>query len=208
VRALESEAALGATESPRSTTKASTGANRRSRRICGKKNKARFNVPQEPRNANERPVAEPLSAEPVAFAALKSAAVRGWLSFVAALSLLGCAGGADDREPNSAVDAGLERAEETRACLADAGIDVSGSPRESTDADAPDVELSGRIDGTQAFIAFYADVARAERFESTLKHNARRSDGLVDRLDAVTIVWAGRPSATARSQLSDCVAQQ
>ena len=91
-----------------------------------------------------------------------------------------------------------------RDCVRRAGIPtVAGRPGPG-DEDAPDLELVLSA-GAPAFVALYADPGRARENAPSIRRNARRFHGSVDRLGRVTIVWVKPPSATLSAAVHDCV---
>ena len=120
-----------------------------------------------------------------------------WTPFlVAGVVSLSCGG---DQVPVSA--------EETRTCLKDAEFNVQGPvPREPDDLDAPDQTLvvtsSGR--GTGAYIGWYDDEARADRYAPEITEQAKNFKGSVDRHGRLTIIWLRGEDTDEAGQIRDC----
>jgi hypothetical protein len=91
------------------------------------------------------------------------------------------------------------------ACVDGAGLPVAPLRPARGDADAPDLELSPSGRGPRAFVALYADPGRARENAPGIRRNARRFDGVVDRLGRVTIVWVDPPEAGLRERVRSCV---
>jgi hypothetical protein len=93
-----------------------------------------------------------------------------------------------------------------KGCLDAVGVPTVAVRPERGDEDAPDLELSPGGEGPKAFFAFYADPARAREKAPSIRRNARRFGGVVERLGRVTIVWVKPPDPLVRAQAHDCVA--
>jgi hypothetical protein len=92
-----------------------------------------------------------------------------------------------------------------KGCLQDAGIPATALRPMLDEEAAPDLEL--RLDpGPAAFVALYADPRRAKENAPSIRRNARRFHGSVDRLGRVTIVWVKPPNAALRATVHGCVA--
>jgi hypothetical protein len=95
-----------------------------------------------------------------------------------------------------------------RACLTAKGLRVSGGPVVPPDPHSPrspDGELIvGDVAGG-AFIAFYKDPRKAQRFEPEVVRNAKRFGGEVERRGAVTVLWIRRPASDLRNTVKACV---
>jgi hypothetical protein len=89
-------------------------------------------------------------------------------------------------------------------CLTERGLRVVGGPTLPADSQTPDGELVVRSIHP-AFIAFYTDVAKADRLNSRVVRNARAFHGQVEKRDAVTIVWAVPPAGGLRRTVEGCV---
>jgi hypothetical protein len=98
--------------------------------------------------------------------------------------------------------------EDARRCLSQAGLHVVGGEPSRGDTDAPDAELiandvrGGRV---MVFIAYYDDEGRAERLEPSLRRNARRFDGFVERHGTVTLLWVRGELSPIAGRVRDCV---
>ena len=92
------------------------------------------------------------------------------------------------------------------ACFDAAGVPVTPIRPESGEEDAPDLELSPSGNGAFAFVAFYADPARARENAPMIRRNARRFHGIVERLGRVTIIWVKPPDPLVRKRAHGCVA--
>jgi hypothetical protein len=92
------------------------------------------------------------------------------------------------------------------ACFDAAGVPVIPVRPGPGDDDAPDLELSPSGIGARAFVAFYADPARARENARSIRRNARRFKGVVERLGRVTIVWVEPPDPFVRERARACVA--
>jgi hypothetical protein len=109
----------------------------------------------------------------------------------------GCGGG-DDRPSR----------EDARRCLSQARFHVVGGEPSRDDRDAPDAELiandvrGGRV---MVFIAYYDDEDRAERLEPSLRRNARRFDGSVERHGSLTLLWVRGERSQMGERVRDCV---
>ena len=104
-----------------------------------------------------------------------------------------------------AVDARRRALEPARACLEKAGYRVAGGSPAVDDTNAPDYEfvLNGHDGG--AFIAFYDELARAERYEPAIRRNAKKfKRAAVERQGRITIVWVRLP-ATLRAPVRACL---
>lgn len=132
--------------------------------------------------------------------------MRPALVFAVVLFLAGCGGGNPTSNSGTSPKLGLEAAEQARACLEAHDLHVVGGPRPPGDRNAPDVELIVQNERAPTFIAFYRSVARANRYEREIRHNARRFNGSVDRHGAVTIVWTGAVGPETRAEIERCTA--
>jgi hypothetical protein len=93
-----------------------------------------------------------------------------------------------------------------KGCMKAAGIPtVAGRPGPG-DEDAPDLELVLREPGPPAFVALYADPARARENAPMVRRNTRRFHGSVERRGRITIIWVKPPGAARRSAVLGCVA--
>jgi hypothetical protein len=120
------------------------------------------------------------------------------LILVAALVVAAGCGGGDDRPSR----------EEARRCLSQAGLHVVGGEPEPGDTDAPDAELiANDVRGGRGmvFIAYYDDEGRAERLEPSLRRNARRFDGFVERHGTLTLLWVRGERSQTGERVRDCV---
>lgn len=105
-------------------------------------------------------------------------------------------GGAPARGPVDAV----------RECLADQGYRATGGVRPSGTPDAPLYEILVAGPRGSAFIAFHRNLARARRYETRVRRNARRFDAAaVERKGAITTVWVELTDPQARERIRDCV---
>jgi hypothetical protein len=116
---------------------------------------------------------------------------------IAGLAVAACGGG-DDRPSR----------EDARRCLEEAGLHVVGGEASKDDTDAPDAELiandvrGGRV---MVFIAYYDDEGRAERLAPSLRRNARRFNGLVERHGTLTLLWVDGERRPMGDRVRDCV---
>ena len=139
------------------------------------------------------------------------------LAAVAALGFAGCggggdggdgkqgeAGGAEKREPKG-IAAARRAAAPAHDCLTKAGYRVTaGSPR-LDDRNGPDYQFVLQRRGEGAFVAFYSTLARADRYVSAIRKNARKFGGTaVERRGAVTIVWVRLPE-DRRARVRACL---
>jgi hypothetical protein len=126
---------------------------------------------------------------------------------VALSSGCGDGGGASDSSaavsPARPADPADVRAK--RRCLKAAGLRTTARRREPEDDDAPDVRLLLMGRGTQAFVAIYADLARAKRYEPQIRQNVKPFDGSVERAGHVTIAWVRRPQSGLLADVRGCL---
>ena len=154
---------------------------------------------------------------------VRSRSAVGWLLMaILVVGIAGCGGGDDDggggdgARSGDAVDEqgappGVAEARRAaapaQACLTRAGYRVTaGSPR-LDDKNAPDYQLviQRRRAGDGAFIAFYADPARADRYAAAIGRRRRRfGRASVERRGSVTIVWVRLPQER-RERVRDCL---
>jgi hypothetical protein len=119
------------------------------------------------------------------------------LAAAASLVVAGCGGG-DDRPSH----------EEARRCLEGLDLHVMGAERQPDDRDAPDEELiandvrHGRV---MVFAGYYDDEARASRLEPSIRRNARRFDGSVERHGTVTLLWVRGREGRLGERTRDCL---
>jgi hypothetical protein len=94
-----------------------------------------------------------------------------------------------------------------RECLTAEGFQVTSGRRSPSDRNAPDTELIASNNGRpSAFIAFYDDLARAERYEPAIRKNARRFNGRVERRGRVTVIWVRQPRGDdGHTAVQECV---
>jgi PASTA domain-containing protein len=92
-----------------------------------------------------------------------------------------------------------------KGCLEKAGIPAVAGRPSADEEDAPDLELVLQP-GPPTFVALYADPGRARENAPQIRRNARRFDGIVERLGRVTIIWVKPPSADRRTAVRGCVA--
>jgi hypothetical protein len=94
-------------------------------------------------------------------------------------------------------------------CLSRAGFRTTHGPPGPGDRDAPDFEVTAFKGayprGTGLFVAYYADALRANRLAPSIRRNARRFHGLLERYGRISFVWTRPPSAEARAQVARCV---
>ncbi len=97
--------------------------------------------------------------------------------------------------------------ESASECLTAAGFRVTSGQRSPSDTNAPDTELIVAGGGGKgAFVAYYDDLARAERYEPAIRRNARRFEGTVERQGRITVLWVRWPSGhDARTEMKECV---
>jgi len=126
----------------------------------------------------------------------------------------GCGGGADPAasEPATTLADGADKragdalaVRTKRDCLADAGFRTTARRRQPGDEDAPNVRLLLMDRGAQAFVAIYADRARARRLEPKIRQNVKAFGGSVERRRNVTIAWVRRPHGAALSAARRCL---
>ncbi len=104
-----------------------------------------------------------------------------------------------------AADARRRVLEPARACLQKAGYRIAGGSPAIDDTDAPDYEFVLNGHGGGAFIAFYDELARAERYEPAIRRNAKKfKRAAVERQGRITIVWVRLPAAL-RTGVRACV---
>jgi hypothetical protein len=114
------------------------------------------------------------------------------------------------RAPNDTVGLTLGRrafdARALEACIEAAGVPtVAGRPGPG-DEDAPDLELVLRHAEAGAFVALYADPARARENAPAIGRRIRAAGGLMERLGRVTIAWVKPPAAALHEAVHGCVA--
>jgi len=85
------------------------------------------------------------------------------------------------------------------------GFEVLGGPRAKDDENAPDTELIVGGKEASAFVAYYEDEARAQRYHSEIEKNATRFDGTVERHDALTIVWVRGEDTQEAARIDGCI---
>jgi len=92
----------------------------------------------------------------------------------------------------------------SRACLAGAGVAVSGGPvLPPQGSPSPDGELDVGNGSGSALVAFYGDPREAQRLEPGVIARIRRF-GRVERHGAVTVVWIAA-TASLRASVRACV---
>ena len=118
---------------------------------------------------------------------------RACLLLTASIALAGCGGGSGPASPGDA-----------RACLEGEHLRVLAGDRALDDTDAPDTELI--VDGrqTSAFLAFYSDQARANRYEPALQQRATEP-GAVERHGSITIFWVRGRRTPEGERIKACV---
>ncbi len=93
-------------------------------------------------------------------------------------------------------------------CMTKAGIRAVAADPTPGDADAPDMELvlyTPRRPKPLAFVALYADPARATQRALGIRRHARAFGGQVARSTHSTIVWTDPPSAKLSRKVHRCV---
>ena len=102
------------------------------------------------------------------------------------------------------VTASIELAQ---ACLTSHSVRVIGNAAlpPLASAESPDGELIAGYPPNGALIAFYRDIAKAQRLAPALLRNARRVRAQVKRSGAVTIFWLRPPTATLRRAVQGCL---
>jgi len=97
-------------------------------------------------------------------------------------------------------------AKAAESCLKEAEFATTRGRRSPGDTDAPDVEVTASKAGTIAFIGFYKDPSRAQDLEPSLRRNARRFGGRVERRGAVTVIArsTGKASPTDVREVRNC----
>ena len=98
------------------------------------------------------------------------------------------------------------RARSLEACVEAAGIPTTAVRPRWGDEDAPDLELLLGGRDAPAFVALYADPARARELAPAIRRRARRGGAVVERAGRVTIVWVERPDAALREGARACLA--
>ena len=74
-----------------------------------------------------------------------------------------------------------------------------GGPRAPDDTNAPDTELIVGTPQAGAFLAFYNELRRAERYAPGIAKRTRRFGGAVERHGKLTILWVrGKDSHDAK----------
>lgn len=97
-------------------------------------------------------------------------------------------------------------ADAVRECLAAQGYRATGGVRPSGTPDAPQYEILVAGPRGSAFIAFHRNLARARRYETRVRRNARRFDAAaVERQGTITTVWVELSNEAARERIRDCV---
>jgi hypothetical protein len=97
--------------------------------------------------------------------------------------------------------------ESARSCLTSHKVRAIGGAvlPPPANSSSPDGELIAGYLPNGALIAFYRDVAKAERLEPAVLRNARRLHAQVERRRAVTIFWWRPPPATLRLAVQTCL---
>jgi hypothetical protein len=90
------------------------------------------------------------------------------------------------------------------ACVEAAGVPTTPVRPGPGDADAPDLELLLNPGDPWAFVALYADPARARENAPSIRRNVRHFGGAVERRGRVTVAWVIRPSDELRSAVRGC----
>ena len=110
--------------------------------------------------------------------------MRAALPIALAAVVTGCGG---DGDPVAAADA--ER------CLKGEKLRVVAANREPGDTDAPDREVIVNGRDAFAFLAFYDDEERADRYAPEIREHTKEFKGALDRHGKLSIVWVkGRDS--------------
>jgi PASTA domain-containing protein len=89
-------------------------------------------------------------------------------------------------------------------CIRRAGIPTAAGRPAPGNENAPDLELVLR-DAAPAFVALYADPARARENAPSIRRRTRPFHGSVERRGRITIVWVKPPSAEHRAAVHGCV---
>jgi hypothetical protein len=127
-------------------------------------------------------------------AELRQAAI---LALTGAVAAAGCGGG-DDRPSR----------EEARRCLEGLDLHVTLIEPLPGDRDAPDAQLiandvlKGRV---MVMAGYYDDEDRAERYEPSLRRNARSFDGAVERHGTLTLLWVRGDDSPFGERARDCL---
>lgn len=113
------------------------------------------------------------------------------------------------RAPNDTVSLTLGRrafdARSLEACIDAAGIPtVAGRPGPGEE-DAPDLELVLSHKEAWAFVALYADPARAREHAPAIRRRIEGAGGLLEQLGRVNIAWVKPPAARLREAVHGCV---
>ena len=116
------------------------------------------------------------------------------------VALAGCGGG----DTGDGADWSASHAK-ARECLTADGFRVLGGPRPADDSDAPDFELIASMRGQMAFIAFYNELSRAERYEPGIRKNVEKTGGVVERRGRVAVLWTKPPPDDVERRLEDCL---
>ncbi len=91
-----------------------------------------------------------------------------------------------------------------RECLRAAGLRAYGAPVLPARPQSPDGEVEiGSNHPT--FIGFYSSAPKARRLEPSIRSNAKRFHGEVERRGTVTIIWTASPAAGLRRTVQACV---
>jgi hypothetical protein len=72
------------------------------------------------------------------------------------------------------------------------------------DLDAPDLELRLYDPGLRAFVAFYADRARADENAAAVERYVRPFDGTLERRGRISIVWVKQPAPAVAAAVRRC----
>ena len=127
--------------------------------------------------------------------------MRRAATILAALTI-GCGGGGDD---NDDADGGTPvPTAEAKKCLQSENFRVLGGRRKPDDLNAPDEELVASGNSAWAFLAFYKDPARAEKYAPQIADRTKDFDGSIERHGTLTIVWVRGRDGDGGKAIRDC----
>jgi hypothetical protein len=139
-------------------------------------------------------------------------APRSILLVAVAVAVAGCGGGGSKTAgPTATGPRPTQPIATSVACLKKAGFRAGGGPAgKAGGGNAPDAELVASKGGafprgTALFAGYYKTAARAEILAPSIRANAKRIHGLVERYGRVSFIWTRAPTSDIRSDVERCV---